>query len=343
MINTDDRIFDEGLTANEGWLLQFITSKINEDGEMWWSNKKICQKLGWSMVRLQTTKEKLVKGGYLQITPRFNDDNPSQTSNLYKILTPLTKNYTPTSKLVMGGTSNLGMAPTLKSGNQEVLISEVLTTESNTPAVDIRLTEDDFLKKEKNTVSEAAGGPGSVEDLQGRMERFKEDVLAIGGATYTLQMLNAFINYYSQSNNAKKPKMKWEILVRKGWEVGTQLEAWAERNYSRIPCYLTPDQKTITEKRQAFAKSLEPYMKQYGREFLLVFYRHWSVPENVPDPQYLRWEKEPYWDLATCLADRFDRNSKPKPWAIRNNFASNGTRDHQTRNRDLRFDLTKNL
>lgn len=316
MINTDDRIFDEGLTANEGWLLQFIASKINEDGEMWWSNKKICEKLGWSMVRLQTTKEKLVKGGYLQITPRFNDNNPSQTSNLYKILTPLTKNYTPTSKLVRGGTSNLGMPPASKLGN-EVLIPEVLTTEPNTPynppSGDGEVESESVFAKAKNTntgLGGEAGGNGSDEhELEERIYNFANSVREAGGSIYTPGMLEKFIRYWAEAEilTGKRPtgkrRRRLKFEAKRFFEIKTRLEDWATNNGKRMQCYLSDEAvKSITAKKDAFKKQLEPFLPRYGKDMLNAFYQHWSQPENVPDPWRLAWECTDVWDLANRLA-----------------------------------------
>jgi hypothetical protein len=146
MINIDSRLLVE-LDANEYFLLSFLTSKMNAENISWYGNKTICKELKWSMVRLQSTKKRLVEKKLLEVTPRFNDKNPAQTSNVYRILTPLTSNYIPTLKLDTGGTSKLGMgdnskldtpatsnlvtAPTSKLGN-EVLTNEALDTEELT-------------------------------------------------------------------------------------------------------------------------------------------------------------------------------------------------------------------
>jgi hypothetical protein len=143
MINIDSRLLGD-VDANEFLLLAYLTSKVNEDRVCWYGNKAICRDLKWSMVRLQTTKRRLIEKGLLEVEKRFKENSPAQTSNYYKVLTPLTSNYTPTLKLGTGGTSkldrgdtsklgmapvsNLGMAPTSKLGN-EVLNNEELATE----------------------------------------------------------------------------------------------------------------------------------------------------------------------------------------------------------------------
>jgi hypothetical protein len=143
MINVDDRLLSQ-LDANEFFLISFLTAKMNEERVSWYSNKSMCKALNWSMVRLQTTKQKLVEKSIITVTPQLRSNNPGQWTNLYKVVTPLTKNYTPTSKLDMGAVSNLGMGhavkldtppalkldstPTSKLGNK-VLNTKALNTE----------------------------------------------------------------------------------------------------------------------------------------------------------------------------------------------------------------------
>lgn len=167
----------------------------------------------------------------------------------------------------------------------------------------------DGLEKLKNQI------PGQADDggLEARVSDFRKEVFDVGGLIYTSKMLDNFFKTWSQPDQAKRPKMRWEKeRAKKGWDLPKRLEKWATNNYDKIQCYLTADEKTIQEKRLSFAKLVESYKSKYDRDFLLEFYRYWSQPEQSDHPQYLRFEKEEFWDLGTRLAARYDQ-VKNKP------------------------------
>lgn len=140
-------------------------------------------------------------------------------------------------------------------------------------------------------------------DLDGRAIEFRRAVLDAGGTIYTQKMLEHFIEYWTEPNRAPKPKMKFE--KEKHFEFKRRLKWWAEnprRKNDGYPVYLTGNAKTIAEKKAAFKEMLRPFIPRYGTEFLNSFYQTWSSPENIPDPQFLMWEKEPFWDLGNTLA-----------------------------------------
>lgn len=135
-------------------------------------------------------------------------------------------------------------------------------------------------------------------DINVRKEQFRKHVIEVGVLTYTKRMLDEFINYWSECDRAKKPKMKWE--KQPTWETPRRLSTWAQRT-REYRVYLTEGEVSIAAKRRAFGVSLEKYMAQYSREILNAFYGYWSQPENVKNPEYLRWEKEEFWDLGHRL------------------------------------------
>ena len=318
MINIDDRLLPT-VNESEMWLLLHLGKRLGNSMSAFPSNKTLLEDTGWHIEKLQRVKTSLVEKRILKVKIRKN------TSNLYTIKTDFLGVYisgkgqsveveeSPSENPVYPPRENRQPSPG-KTDN-EVLTTEVLTIDQNTPLPplgDGRVRDEDVFEKEINTNTMAGPRPEEA-DLQDRMVEFRRHVHSVGGTIYTQKMLDNFIAYYSQPDGAKKPKMNWEKKRQKrGWDTASQLKAWATRNIDGIQCYLTSEQKTIAEKRQAFAKSLEPYMQQYGREFLLDFYRYWSVPENVMNPQFLRWEKEEFWELATRLADRFSKWNKPK-------------------------------
>lgn len=181
MINLDSRLLNE-LDANELYLLLNLTNRINGDRFCFPGNKLLCGELKWSINRLQSTKKRLAEKGIIKVEPRYKDNSPSQTSNFYRLLTPLTGNYTPTLKQDRGGTlksgmggtpksdsppmSISGMAPTLKQGN-EVLTIEVLTTEVLTNEVLER--EKRFLSFEKSIIYKLL-----IECLYPALEKYTE-------------------------------------------------------------------------------------------------------------------------------------------------------------------------
>jgi hypothetical protein len=143
-------------------------------------------------------------------------------------------------------------------------------------------------------------------DISTRESEFKRQIQAIGGTLYTQEMLTRFFLYWSETDRAKKPKMRWE--KEKTWHTGRRLALWARNNYDGIQCFLNDAQKTIAQKRHAFAVSLEPFLPKYGKETLNAFFAYWAMPENKPVPQMLRWEGEEFWSLDTKLNQWVTKN-----------------------------------
>lgn len=314
MINVDDRLIVE-LDPPEYQLLSYLASKINKDHVCWYSNTTICGALKWSMKRLQAAKKRLVDKGYLEVRKKFN--GRAQTCNYYKILTPLVKNYTPTPKGGRGDTSKVSTAPAPKVGN-EVLIHEVLTNESNTPynppSGDGDIESEGVFAKAKNNNTGSGGQAAGLDqsdshELDERIFNFANDVREAGGSIYTTLMLEKFIKYWSEPEvlTGKRPTRKRRRRLRfeakKFFAIETRLEDWAANNAGSMQCYLSDEAvKSITEKKNAFKKQLEPFLPRYGPDMLNAFFQHWSQPENIPDPRRLAWECTDYWDLANRLA-----------------------------------------
>lgn len=152
-------------------------------------------------------------------------------------------------------------------------------------------------------------------DLTERTELFRKDVITVGGSTYTAKLIDHFIDYWTEPNRAKNQKMRWEL--QKTWDTKRRLVTWAgrTRNYA---VFLSQSQKTIQEKKKAFAISLEPFLEKYGKEMLNSFYRYYAQPENVENPERLRWECEPFWELPTRLQTW---HSKPNNQPQQNQYA----------------------
>jgi hypothetical protein len=314
MINVDDRLIVE-LDPPEYQLLSYLASKMNKDRVCWYGNTTICEALKWSMKRLQAAKKRLVEKGYLGVEKRF--DNRAQTSNYYKILTPLVKSYTPTPIGGRGDTSKVRRAPAPKVVN-EVLIPEVLANEPNTPynppSGDGDVESEGVFAKAKNANTGSGGqadGPDESDshELDERIYNFANDVREAGGSIYTPLMLEKFIKYWTEAEvlTGKRPTRKrrrgLRFEAKKFFEIKTRLEDWATNNAGRMQCYLSDEAvKSITEKKDAFKKQLEQFLPRYGRDLLNAFFQHWSQPENIPDPRRLAWECKDYWDLASRLA-----------------------------------------
>lgn len=155
MVNIDSRLISE-VDANELFLLVSLANRMNEQKTCFPSNKTLCTDLKWSKEKLQAVKKSLAAKGFLGIEPRHKPNDPGQTSNIYRILTPQVGNYSPGGKSGTGevvksvcppvGNSDPGPvgfsdgAPVGKPGN-EVLTSELLKTEV--------LTKQE-LKRERN-------------------------------------------------------------------------------------------------------------------------------------------------------------------------------------------------
>ncbi len=141
----------------------------------------------------------------------------------------------------------------------------------------------------------------SVNELLIRKESFQKEVFEFGKDTYTGQMLENFVAYWSQPSGKKALNMLFEKeRDSKAWDLNLRLKKWANNNFDKIPCYLT-ELKSISDKKGELTTLLAAYVDKYPRDILNSFYRHWSQPENKPVPTKLRWEDEEHWDLAARL------------------------------------------
>lgn len=143
-----------------------------------------------------------------------------------------------------------------------------------------------------------------------RVDKFTQEVLEIGGVLYTKEMMRRFIDFWTEPDRSRKPKLRFE--KQKTWRTSLRLAKWANSNYDRIICFLSVSEKTIAEKRKALAEQMRPFLSIYTRSMLNEFYRFYSQPENKINPQYLRWELMEFWDLSTQLASWADREAKRK-------------------------------
>lgn len=146
--------------------------------------------------------------------------------------------------------------------------------------------------------------------LEERVEKFRKEIFIVGSTIYTNQLLTNFFEYWSEPNRSRKPKMRFEL--EKTWALGKRLAKWANWNYDGIVCFLSASEKTVAEKRRAFAESMKPFVGVYHRDTLNEFYRWYSMPENKANPVYLRWELMEFFDLSTQLASWADREAKRK-------------------------------
>jgi hypothetical protein len=303
MINVHCKLLSK-VDESEMWLLLHLVKRVNVDQSSFPSNKTLLKDTGWKIDKLQKVKKNLIDRELLIIQERPN------TSNLYVLNTDLLGIY------VNGKGQKFDIDPPLgKIGipidspektevvdvgktNNEVLSNEVLilstTVDNNIYASSVNFEE---IKKPENTVN-LGGMP-----LEARLAIFQEDVYKSGKLIYTKQMLDDFIATWSQHDNAKKPKMRWEKeRTKKGWVLKLRLNTWATNNFNKIECYLTESQKTISQKKDEFKALLQPYLPRYGKDYLNYFFQVWATPENIPDPKHLKWEKEEFWDLANKLA-----------------------------------------
>ncbi len=145
-------------------------------------------------------------------------------------------------------------------------------------------------------------------DIEERSELFRKEIEDVGGLIYTKELLSRFYLYWSEPS--KRKKMRYEM--EKTWDLSRRLALWARNNYDNIQCFLSESQKTIKQKRHAFAISLEPYLPKYGRDVLNAFFNDWTTPENKPNPAKLRWEEQQFWGLETKLQEWVARNEKPR-------------------------------
>lgn len=143
-------------------------------------------------------------------------------------------------------------------------------------------------------------------EIAEREHAFREEVHKVGDSIYTQLMLERFIETWTERDRGKKQKMRWE--KEPTWGTSRRLAYWARVNYDKIPCYLF-EEKSLAERKKEFAISLEPFLKDYGRDVLNSFYRHWTQMENKVNARRLMFESQDFWDTGTRI----------KKWAERNN------------------------
>lgn len=184
-------------------------------------------------------------------------------------------------------------------GQKSELRSDEIPTYKNT-IID-KTTNDNTLASE------------SILTIEDRKEKFRRSVIEDGSLLYTKKMLEEFFGYWSEKNRAKNPKMRFERET--SWELPRRMRTWAEKGDRKYPSFLTDEERTLAQKRKDFATKLYDYLekKLYTREVLNQFYAYWTMPENVPNPQYLRFEKEEFWDLSQRLMQWNERNNKKTP------------------------------
>lgn len=146
-----------------------------------------------------------------------------------------------------------------------------------------------------------------IMDLEERIHNFRIEVIRAGGTMYTSKMIIDFTDFWSEPDRAKRPKLKFE--KEKTWKTEYRLRTWADR--CKYNPYLSEGQKTLAEKRRAFAITLEPYLIEYGKELLNSFYKFYTELEaNKKDP-LMRFERELFWDVEKRLERWRERNNKP--------------------------------
>jgi len=146
--------------------------------------------------------------------------------------------------------------------------------------------------------------------VEQREIEFRKNVQEVGGTIYTKEMLSRFSNFWSEPDRGKKQKMRFE--KEPTWDTKRRLATWARNNFDNIRCFLTDGEKSIAQKRHAFAVSLEPYLEKYGRTILNAFYSYWSQPENKKNPENIRWEGESFWSLEVRLSQWAEREPLKK-------------------------------
>ena len=135
-------------------------------------------------------------------------------------------------------------------------------------------------------------------DITEREQTFIKEVHKVGDSTYTQLMLSRFLERWTEPDRGKKPKMRFE--KEKTWDTSRRLAYWARVNYDKIPCYLF-EEKSIPERKKEFAQMLEPFLKDYGRDTLNSFYRHWTQMENKPTAKRMMFEAMEFWDTGTRI------------------------------------------
>lgn len=147
-----------------------------------------------------------------------------------------------------------------------------------------------------------------MKTIEEREREFRKHVYDLGGTTYTKTMIDRFIDHWAEPDRAPSIRQKMRFEKQKTWRTTSRLATWARNNYDKIQCHLTESQKTIAQKKKAFAESLEPFLAIYGSELLNKFFSYWAAAENKPTPEFLRFERESFWETSTRLAQWKTRN-----------------------------------
>ncbi len=218
-----------------------------------------------------------------------------------------------------GTLSEVGRAAGLKSAESRRLkalpptdVERTLNGSETTVQPVEKRREEDSIEKDRREQSLVANATGesTPSDLDLRKEEFKKQVFAIGGTKYTKQMLDDFFTYWTEANRAKKPKMRFE--TEKAFELPRRFTTW-EKKTREYRCLLTDSERSIKQKQFEFRNSLIPFKGKYSPNVLNAFYAYWIQPELKTDgtePEFIRWERESFWDTAQRLSQWHTRNEK---------------------------------
>lgn len=144
--------------------------------------------------------------------------------------------------------------------------------------------------------------------IEEREAEFRKEVYAVGGMKYTKEMLDNFISKWTEPDRATGKRQKMRFEKQETWRTSGRLATWAKNNFDNIQCFLTDAEKTIAQKKHAFAKELEAFLPLYNRDTLNEFYRYWAMAENKPGSTTLRYENEDFWETSTRLQQWKSRN-----------------------------------
>lgn len=177
--------------------------------------------------------------------------------------------------------------------------SEGLNWPENSPTDNTTILDNTTIDNSRESIAKL---------LEERKEKFRRSVIEAGQLIYTKKMLEEFFGYWSEASRSTRPKMRFER--EPVFEIPRRMTTWATNGARKYSCYLTDTEKTLAQKRKDMAVKLYDYLEKrtYTRDMLNKFYTYWTQEENVPNPQYLRWEKEDFWDLGQRLTQWSERN-----------------------------------
>jgi hypothetical protein len=151
-----------------------------------------------------------------------------------------------------------------------------------------------------------------MKPIDQRELEFKKQVQEVGRLIYTQEMLSRFSEKWTEPDRAPGIRQRMKFEKEKTFDIKRRLVTWSNNNFDGIQCFLTDSQKTIAQKKHAFAISLEPYLEKYGRDTLNEFFRFWAEVENKPNPKLLKWEGQDFWELSSRLESWVRRSGVSK-------------------------------